>query len=1267
MTTADITRFLFQPHQYVGARSQQGRVLLDSDVNEGASLAAEDLRRILFDVIGPHGSPDDGFTVLAGIGDEIPIRNVAFNGAAGVPCLDYQLAMGALYVAGLRFEHAARPGSEPPAGDPVLFQRDFLTLDASLAPRPDPGNEHSQLTVLHGIERDVFAVEDEELREVALGGLDTSTRLARFAQVETHEVEPEDDCAAAWQAVQGTIEAAVGGTFDAAACELVSDARLRLAFVEGAAEDACSPCLTGAAGRYLGADNQTIRIMIAAPGRYVFGRDNASRLYRVRLGEAEDGRVPVEMLTEPRDETRWPLANTVMEFMGAGAILENGSTVRDGVGVFIRVARGYDPDTRTFLVEATDAAALDALVRQWDPAHPETSRLPDAAELFVRPWHRVDAAGDDILLDTAVGPGNHALLARLGLEPTFSGTGRVGDYWSAALRPSTPQEIVPWNLTQAGGVPPHGPRHFYAPLNRIDLRPPGPGEHANTEVVQSITDCRRRFRPLVDRAGCCTYRVGDGAASRGDYPSIQAAVDNLPAEGGRVCILPGRYRETVRIDRDNVVVEGCSGQTVLESPDGTAATALVHIVAENVTLKDLVLEPRGQIGVLVGAEAESAPVAARDVVIANVEAFGTGAPDGEGQARTVVDVRRAERVTLDGLDLGMDGALSDEAVVFVRGTDITVRGSTVECEPDGAADGPWGGIQIGGSSQRVSLLDNDIRGGVGHGVTLGSLVWVPEISGSGTLVFGAGAGQVNAFDPCAPRLTLTQAVEFNEIRYDPQSAGDLADITIADNRISGMSGNGISVLTTLALDDAEGEDLITVDRITIERNRIAGNIVQASALPAAAISTKPAKGGSGDHGVFGQFSLSSIPPGAIVLVDGEGVVIRDNDIRDNGTGDNDPVSGISITYGNAIVIDGNRILNNGLRAPGTTSTTSATRAGIMVSLAGVASDTDEQTVADPAGSSLRITGNIVSHPNGPALAARATGPMAVTGNVLESLGNNASAQPPGVAHCVALMSIGLPFAALELPDGEPSPERWRFPPRTPHYLQREPGTGSVGGVGGPGEGEPAIGYGGQVLFSSNQVLLNWAESGAGNVSGLESGFSVGICSLDHVVMTANQLALNVTDPGVKKTSAGVLSQRPRISAQAVVVGGTVSVSNNRIAEGVNDALMSLLALGGLLVSVTGNVTTHLTRVSTSNTFTPNSTEPPRTDRPDERVDRGNLVWLRPVAQDSQANLVSEQTVNSTANALFAALSDACLGLPVGGGNSFTAFTSLAVAFLPQDQ
>ena len=56
MSSVDISRKLFQPAKhYAGAIYPQGRVTLDSDQNEGAMLAGEELRRL---------SPDAEMAVL---------------------------------------------------------------------------------------------------------------------------------------------------------------------------------------------------------------------------------------------------------------------------------------------------------------------------------------------------------------------------------------------------------------------------------------------------------------------------------------------------------------------------------------------------------------------------------------------------------------------------------------------------------------------------------------------------------------------------------------------------------------------------------------------------------------------------------------------------------------------------------------------------------------------------------------------------------------------------------------------------------------------------------------------------------------------------------------------------------------------------------------------------------------------------------------------------------------------------------------------------
>ena len=151
----------------------------------------------------------------------------------------------------------------------------------------------------------------------------------------------------------------------------------------------------------------------------------------------------------------------------------------------------------------------------------------------MRVWHRLDADADPVLLDTAAGPNNHTLLRRQGLLPEFTGGGRAGDFWIVTVRPNTPQQVTPWNLTQGGGVPPHGPRHLFAPLSLISFRPPVAGEHANTEVVDSVQDCRRLFRRSWTGAAAARTRSATASARRATTSRFRRPLTTCPPKAAR--------------------------------------------------------------------------------------------------------------------------------------------------------------------------------------------------------------------------------------------------------------------------------------------------------------------------------------------------------------------------------------------------------------------------------------------------------------------------------------------------------------------------------------------------------------------------------------------------------------------------------------------------------------------------------------------------------------------------------------------------------------
>ena len=136
---------------YDRVQMQQGRVLTDDDFNEAERLDAEDARRVRVDVIGPAGSPDDGFR-LKTVGGQLV------------------LTAGQYYVGGLRLELEV--------DEPFNLQRDWLQQGSS--PNETltaPANPQFDFVWLDVWQQPVSGVEDKELLEAALGGADTSTRI----------------------------------------------------------------------------------------------------------------------------------------------------------------------------------------------------------------------------------------------------------------------------------------------------------------------------------------------------------------------------------------------------------------------------------------------------------------------------------------------------------------------------------------------------------------------------------------------------------------------------------------------------------------------------------------------------------------------------------------------------------------------------------------------------------------------------------------------------------------------------------------------------------------------------------------------------------------------------------------------------------------------------------------------------------------------------------------------------------------------------------
>lgn len=174
---ADFSRLTFDKlKHYIGVLHQQGRVWLDADSNEDVLNRLYLGQQETVDIIGGCGAPAPGtaFMIAPNPGPNSDPDDFLIHGGPGPE--------GHFYVDGILCQLDA-PTS-------YLRQIDFpdpprLTMPDVLSPPASP----PQSEVLHALaylevwQRLVTYLEDDDLREIALGGPDTATRLRTIAQV----------------------------------------------------------------------------------------------------------------------------------------------------------------------------------------------------------------------------------------------------------------------------------------------------------------------------------------------------------------------------------------------------------------------------------------------------------------------------------------------------------------------------------------------------------------------------------------------------------------------------------------------------------------------------------------------------------------------------------------------------------------------------------------------------------------------------------------------------------------------------------------------------------------------------------------------------------------------------------------------------------------------------------------------------------------------------------------------------------------------------
>lgn len=501
---------------FAGVMFQQGHPTLDSDWNEFVAIVERRMRAETIDTIGraivPRETPH-GFKIQVAAGPTV------------------RIGRGRMYVDGLLAENHGRIGTGAPpvldrarveGGVPVgvldepisTSANDFVNYTAQpYLPVPPalPAGAGPHLAYLDVWKREVTPLKDPRLLEPALGGIDTATR-----------------CQTVWQVrLLANIGAgALCGSDIADWDSLVAPSSARLTTATIVFEDPDDPCLIPPGGGYRGLENQLYRVEIHSGGglgaaRFKWSRDNASVGATIEQFEPRN-RIQVRRIGR----------DSILRF-ATGDWVEITDDRREFAGLSGDMCRvEVDEDTNTLTLDrplgadliptnagGDTAAARHSRVIKWDQSG--LVRRADGTLLV-----DLDAGGSDGLIP--VPTGGQPVVLEAGITVTFEvaqadGQLRAMDHWSFAARTEGAQIET---LTEA---PPHGVHHHYARLAVVGF-------------PNSVNDCRVFWPPLfTDGEECgCTVCVSSEGHNSGAL-TIQAAIDQLPAAGGTVCLGPGQY------------------------------------------------------------------------------------------------------------------------------------------------------------------------------------------------------------------------------------------------------------------------------------------------------------------------------------------------------------------------------------------------------------------------------------------------------------------------------------------------------------------------------------------------------------------------------------------------------------------------------------------------------------------------------------------------------------------------------------------------------
>jgi hypothetical protein len=693
-----------------------------------------------------------------------------------------------------------------------------VTVDASylappLAPAADPASIAAGVrdaVVLEVFEDTVSGFQDGTLLEPALGGPDTTERVRSFTMLRLLRLGANEDCSAV--------------------AALVDDpaSRGRLSVTPSASIVISGDCPLEAGGGYTGLEHYLVRIEVASPGadggpRFKWSRFNGGLVGR---GTFAPGALP----------------NT-----GTVVITANAPAIDTcGLPGFWLEALAFDAAEGAWRVVFTALAgrsvdgvlALTGIDGVW----------PAGGTAFIRLWDGI-AKVIDYAAAAPVGLFEGIELhfdAPLADDSNY----RPGDYWTFPVRTTGASFDPPIWPTNA---PAQGVAYRRVALAVIAWQ----ADRTASFALGQISDCRHIFRPLTQQKICCSYVVGDGRMSFGDFNSIELALRHLPAAGGEICLLPGLHTTNLMIaNRANVTLRGCGARTRVLPREATLEQPIISILdSRRIEIEHIDFVTLG--GTAVWIEG-TRPGTCEDIVIARHRILAcTHAVFARNASQLTIACNRIRMFDKEGGLAAIDVACAD-ALIERNDIALVPAERTPPVDPQDPADPidptdpctklrfvyerplifmnyvntvwtiplllpgllllarPYvaqGGIQLRGGCERVRVLENVVSGGAGNGITLGTAL----------LVAPAPAPAAPSFDFREGRILMHvmgtdgKPMSGVQITLRRRQDGSLRTfITEADGQASGGMGDG----TYEVGEGAAGFEIDKIDARAVEGQRV---------------------------------------------------------------------------------------------------------------------------------------------------------------------------------------------------------------------------------------------------------------------------------------------------------------------------------------------------------------------------------------------------------------------------------------------------------------